>query len=234
MKGAGGNDLLEGGSGNDSLVGGTGADTMHGGAGDDVYRVDDPGDVVSEESRGPGIDDGGNDRVISTVSFTLGNFIEALTLTGSATIDGTGNDLQNNIYGNGADNVLTGNGGNDKLKGGAGDDTLIGGTGNDWLQGGTGHDHFVFSAAAQNGQDRIQDFVQGEDWLVFDSADYGDAAHAVLTLGVRASGSEAQFVWNDENHTLYYDADGAGGARQIAIATFYNGTEIALSDFHFV
>ena len=234
MKGAGGNDLLEGGTGNDSLVGGTGADTMHGGAGDDVYRVDDLGDVVSEESRGPGIDDGGNDRVISTVSFTLGNFIEALTLTGSAAIDGTGNDLQNNIYGNGADNVLTGMGGNDKLKGGAGDDTLVGGTGNDWLQGGTGHDHFVFSAAAQNGQDRIQDFVQGEDWLVFDSADYGDAAHAVLTLGVRASGSEAQFVWNDENHTLYYDADGAGGARQIAIATFYNGTDIALSDFHFV
>ena len=224
-------DFLTGGHGNDSLDGGAGADTMYGGAGDDVYIVDSLGDVVSEQTVA-GTDDGGNDRVLSSVSFTLGAFVESLTLTGSGAINGTGNDLQNNIYGNGADNVLTGNGGNDKIKGGAGNDTLIGGTGNDWLEGGTGADKFVFSAAAANGADRIQDFVHGVDKLVFATTDYSASAH--FTLGAAASGSGAQFIWNDATHTLSYDHDGAGGDAAIAIALFVNGAHIDASDLLFI
>ncbi len=231
IQGGRGSDDLWGHAGNDSLDGGAGADTLHGGAGDDIYIVDNTGDVVSEQTVA-GTDDGGNDRVYASVSFTLDTFVESLTLTGSGAIDGTGNDGQNNIYGNGAANVLTGNGGNDKLKGGAGDDTLIGGNGNDWLQGGAGADHFVFSAAAINGRDNIQDFVHGVDKLVFAAADY-DAA-AGFTLGTAAVGSGAQFVWDETTHILSWDHDGAGGDAAIAIALFTNGAHIDASDLLFV
>ena len=233
IKGLGGDDHLWGLDGNDSLIGGAGADTMYGGHGDDTYTVDSLSDVVSEESTGTGIDDGGNDRVLSSVSFTLGNFIESLTLTGAGNIDGTGNDLQNNLYGNGANNVLTGNGGNDKIKGGTGDDTIIGGTGNDILEGGAGSDHFVFAAAgAANGVDRISDFEHGIDWLVFSTADYD--ASAAFTAGSAAVGAGAQFVWNSTTGTLLYDHDGAGGDAAIAIATFTNAPTLDASDLHFV
>src|SRR5918999_467480 len=97
----GGNDQLNGGAGNDLLDGRTGADTMFGGAGDDVYRVDSAGDIVSEETV-PGVDDGGIDKVHSSITFALGAFVERLALTGSAAIDGIGNELGNMIFGNGA------------------------------------------------------------------------------------------------------------------------------------
>ena len=233
IKGLGGDDHLYGLDGNDSLVGGAGADTMFGGHGDDTYVVDSLSDIVSEESTGAGIDDSGNDRVFSTVSYTLGNFIEGLNLDGSGDINGTGNDLQNNIYGNGGANLLSGLGGNDKLKGGAGDDTLIGGAGNDILEGGTGSDHFVFDAAgASNGVDRISDFEHGIDWLVFSTADYD--ASAAFTVGSAAVGAGAQFVWNGTTGTLLYDHDGAGGDAAIAIATFTNAPTLDASDLHFV
>ena len=66
-------------------------------------------------------------------AFSLAAFgaIENLTLTGSAAIAGTGNDLSNVLTGNAGVNTLTGLGGNDTLNGGAGADTMLGGTGND-------------------------------------------------------------------------------------------------------
>jgi Ca2+-binding RTX toxin-like protein len=50
LYGQGGGDILYGGLGNDVVDGGTGADVMYGGAGDDLYRVDNPADIVSEQT----------------------------------------------------------------------------------------------------------------------------------------------------------------------------------------
>ncbi len=230
--------VLYGLGGNDNLDGHAGADTMFGGAGDDTYTVDNMGDVASEESKGAGIDDGGNDRVLASVSYTLGNYIESLTLTGSGVISGTGNDLANNLYGNSAANRLSGMDGNDKIKGGGGDDTIIGGAGNDWLEGDDGSDKFLFSAASVNGTDKIQDFVHGSDWLLFKVADYGFSSGHTLTaseftVGDHAVGNHAQFVWDSGAHTLYWDHDGAGGDAAVALATFVNGANIDASDLHF-
>jgi len=132
ISGATGDDAINGGAGNDKLNGGAGADVMFGGAGNDSYAVDHAGDVAREDSVA-GIDDGGTgDIVQSSVSFTLGAFIEHLTLTGSAAIDGTGNDLANRITGNGGANQLYGLGGNDILAAsGGGADDLDGGQGSD-------------------------------------------------------------------------------------------------------
>lgn len=125
LNGQAGNDSLNGGAGNDSLNGGTGNDTMVGGLGDDTYVVDSATDVVTEAANE------GTDLVQSSVTFTLANNVENLTLTGTTAINGTGNALNNVLTGNSAVNTLTGGAGNDTLDGGAGNDTMLGGLGDD-------------------------------------------------------------------------------------------------------
>jgi Ca2+-binding RTX toxin-like protein len=127
--GGAGLDHLFGGSGNDTLIGnldgndifdgGEGADQMRGGAGDDVYFVDNAGDTVIE---GTG---NGTDRVSSSVSFTLGGYIETLSLTGSANVNATGNGQANTLIGNTGRNTLNGGAGVDEMRGGAGDDIYV-------------------------------------------------------------------------------------------------------------
>jgi Ca2+-binding RTX toxin-like protein len=119
------NELL-GNDGNNILNGLGGADSMAGGAGNDTYIVDIAGDTVSEAF------DAGIDLIQSRVTLSLGSDIEKLTLTGTAAISGTGNDLGNVITGNAAANSLAGVLGDDTLNGGGGADTLTGGDGNDW------------------------------------------------------------------------------------------------------
>jgi len=96
LEGLGGNDTLSGLDGSDYLDGGTGNDTLVGGDGDDTYVVDSQTDVISETGLVPGE----YDRVLSTVTWTLGANLEELVLTGTAPIDGTGNALNNVIIGN--------------------------------------------------------------------------------------------------------------------------------------
>ncbi|MFA5355062.1 MAG: calcium-binding protein, partial [Thermodesulfovibrionales bacterium] len=136
ITGNSGNNILTGGGGNDTLNGQGGADTMTGGAGDDTYYLDNTGDAVTEN---PGE---GADTVVSSITCTLGANVENLLLSGTAYIDGTGNNLDNTIYGNMGNNVLSGGVGNDTILGGAGDDTLVGGTGNDAMAGGLGNDAY--------------------------------------------------------------------------------------------
>jgi len=111
--------VLTGNGANNTLNGGAGADTMTGGDGNDTYVVDNPGDVVTENSGE------GTDAVQSSLSYTLGTHVENLTLTGSAAIDGIGNELNNALQGNMAANTLDGGAGADTMRGGAGSDTYI-------------------------------------------------------------------------------------------------------------
>ena len=151
LSGGGGDDSLDGGEGNDQLDGGTGLDEMAGGTGDDIYVVDNVGDVVVEAAGG------GTDLVRASVSWALGANVENLILTGSASINGFGNDLANVIEGNSGSNVLLGGGGADTLSGGGGADTLSGGGGADYLlidgadtgvSGGAGFDSAFVQTAA--------------------------------------------------------------------------------------
>jgi Ca2+-binding RTX toxin-like protein len=119
------NNQLTGGAGKDTLNGGAGADTLVGGAGNDIYMVDVATDVVIEAANE------GVDTVQSAVTWTLGDTLENLTLTGYAAINGTGNALNNALTGNSGNNVLMGGAGNDTLNGGGSTDTMVGGLGND-------------------------------------------------------------------------------------------------------
>lgn len=122
--GGSGNDSLTGGNEGNLLDGGIGVDTLRGGDGADIYVVDSLSDQIVE-TYVPYYDNDPNpqDMVRASISWTLANNLEDLTLTGSAAINGTGNALNNSLAGNAANNVLNGMSGADTMLGGAGSDT---------------------------------------------------------------------------------------------------------------
>lgn len=149
-----GNDSITGTNADDTIDGGLGADTMIGGLGNDTYFLDNKGDKIVEFASQ------GIDIVGSTISYTLGGYVEILSLIGSENINGTGNGLKNLIAGNNGNNVLNGGDGDDKLGGREGADTLI---------GGAGADIFAFTKLTDSGttietRDTIKDFnrTQGD------------------------------------------------------------------------
>jgi Ca2+-binding RTX toxin-like protein len=145
-----------------------------------------------------------------------------------------GNDT---ITGNGGADYLQGNSGNDILNGGSGNDKLAGGDGKDTLTGGAGADTFVLPGHNKNTTDTITDFssTQG-DHLTVRSTDYGlptgplDPSHLSTTGVATGPAGTGQFVYNPSNHTLFWDADGAGGGTGLAIATFSNNFTPHASD----
>jgi len=147
---------LTGGAGNDTLDGKGGADKLLGGSGNDIYFIDNTGDVVTENASE------GTDTVKSSITWTLGNNLENLTLTNTLAINGTGNSLANILTGNSAVNSLSGAAGNDTLSGGLGNDTLTGGTGNDIYQftRGDGADTLVENDATAGNSDLLR-FMSG-------------------------------------------------------------------------
>ena len=105
-----------------------------GGAGNDIYFVDNAGDLVIEN---PGE---GTDAVFASVNYTLTANVETLVLQGAGNLPGTGNALDNKLFGN------------------SGNNTLDGGAGADVLTGNAGNDTFVFNAGQANG-DTVVDFA---------------------------------------------------------------------------
>ncbi|QSJ19913.1 hypothetical protein JYQ62_15100 [Nostoc sp. UHCC 0702] len=201
IKGKGGNDTLIGDSGNDTLDGGTGNDTLKGGSGNDTYIVDSTGDIVSEDN-GSGGDSGGIDTVKSSVDWTLGDYLENLTLTGTAAINGSGNALNNSITGNASSNTVYGGDGDDSIRGFAGDDTIYGEAGNDKLYGGDGDDY-------------LQDSL-GNNSL------YGGAGNDYLTAS-----SSGNNVLDGGNGSDYLRASGSGNN----VLDGGNGNDLLLYSF---
>ncbi len=223
LSGLDGVDTLEGGFGDDYLDGGAGIDQLIGGGGNDTYRISQV-DLIIEDANG------GIDTVISDVSYTLGANVENLSLYNST--DGTGNSANNRIIGLGT--------GNNRLSGGDGNDYLAGGLGNDTLTGGAGIDSFVLNSTG-NGLDRIVDFAAGVDKILVSSSTFGGGLVAGTALlskqllvgtGSRANTVDQRFVYNKNNGSLYFDADGNQSQfSSIKIATFSNLAVIAASDF---
>jgi Ca2+-binding RTX toxin-like protein len=245
-----GDDILYAGPGGSLLDGGPGADIMYGGLGNDVFRVENIGDVVNEQTAG------GYDTVQSWITYTLPQFVAQLNLMGTAAINGTGNDLNNKLVANDAGNVLSGGAGDDTLNGGAGDDTLIGGSGHDTLTGGAGSDTFVFNFANATSTDKVKDFSASDhDHVGIYASDYGlslghglvndgtgnlvlDPAYFVAVAGsasiVQGTASgHGQFVFSSSasTHTLMWDPDGAGPTHGIALATFNLDATPSAADF---
>jgi trimeric autotransporter adhesin len=187
--------------GSDTLMGGGGADTMRGGAGDDFYYVENSGDVVTENA------DQGIDHVYSTISHTLAANVETLVLqAGAGAIDGSGNALDNSIYGNESDNEIRGYDGEDLLKGGGGADELLGGKDNDELHGEAGDD--VLGGGA--GDDQMYGGTDNDTYSV-NSA--GDVVVEYANQGIDTVNSGADsytLTANVENLNLSSGLNGTG------------------------
>jgi len=185
-------DLFTGTPNTDTLTGTNGADTLIGLAGNDTYTVNHVGDIVTEALNA------GTDSVNASISYTLTDNVENLTLTGSSNINGTGNRLNNTLTGNSGNNTLTGNAGNDTLNGNAGRDTLTGGVGSDIFV-------FQFRQSPVSGADIITDFAIGTDRIDLLSSSGG--VLAAPTRFARAANSTATTLTNVVNN-VFTDANG--------------------------
>ncbi|WP_408588239.1 beta strand repeat-containing protein [Novosphingobium sp.] len=206
---------LNGFDGNDTLDGGIGADTLIGGLGNDTLIVESAGDKVIENLNE------GTDTVRASISWTLVDNVENLTLTGIDTLDGTGNALDNALTGNAAANVLVGLGGNDtfdgkgggdKLEGGLGDDTyVLAGSGDTVIEAaGEGTDTIVAGFSITLG-DNIENLtLSGADAIngtgnALDNVLTGNAAANMLTGG---AGNDTYFVDNIGDQTIELAGEG--------------------------
>ncbi|MCA2520501.1 FG-GAP-like repeat-containing protein, partial [Microcystis sp. M63BS1] len=222
LDGGSDNDTLNGGEGNDTLNGAGGIDTLIGGLGNDTYQIDTTTDTITENANQ------GTDTVQSSVTYTLGNNLENLTLTGTTNINGTGNTLNN---------IITGNSGNNILNGATGIDTLIGGLGNDTLTGGAGGDRFTFNNRNE-GIDTITDFLSSQgDKIAVSAAGFGGglAAGVSITaaqfvLGTTALNASNRFIYNIINGVLSFDADGTNILVPVQIATLSSKPTLTASD----
>ena len=246
LTGGGGVDYLLGLGGNDMIVGNAdAASTLQGGTGDDWYYVFQTGDSLVEFAGE------GNDRILTTVSYTLstGQEIETLsaaTPSGNTELNLTGNGFAQFIQGTGGANILSGDGGSDQLSGlggsdillgGDGEDFLNGGTGSDVLNGGAGADVLVFADALGLGNiDGIQDFATGSDRIALDHNVFTGLANGVLSAGAFVTGTSAQdaddrILYDSATGQLWFDADGNGSGGAVHFATLSGHPPIAASDF---
>ena len=221
--GGGGDDRTNGAAGTDTRKGGSGPDTMIGGLGDDTYTVDNTLDIVTEAA-GEGID-----LVNSSVTLSLSSNLEALVLTGTSALNGTGNDLANLLRGNTGNNVLNGGAGNDLLEGGSGNDTLTDPSGTALFNGGAGTDTITGGASAElfiggSGNDTLTTGA-GNDVILFNQGDGQDTFAAggtgsdTLSLGGNFAYSDLAFSKSANDLVLKM-----GTADQITFKNWYAAT----------
>ncbi|WP_442582830.1 VCBS domain-containing protein [Mesorhizobium sp. ASY16-5R] len=203
VQGLAGNDTLAGQGGNDTLVGGLGADYLSGGSGSDTASYANAAAAVKVSLSNPAIN------------------------TGEAAGD-TYNSVER----------LLGSAFNDTLEGTASANTINGGAGSDVLTGLGGSDSFVFSTAlGATNVDKITDFTVARDKILLDHAIFSMLAVGALDasafkdnfLGTRDA--DDRVFYNSNSGSLFYDADGTGGAAAVKFASLATGLSLTAADF---
>jgi hypothetical protein len=175
----------------------------------------DAGTAATDRMRGTGLDD------------RLYGLAGADDLAGRAGAD--------RLWGGAGRDVIAGGTGGDDINGGDGADRINGGRGADTLTGGTGPDAFIFTNR-QDGGDRITDFSRG-DGFVFLGRAFGDLPAGELDGGVfqanrrgLATTDDARFIFDRDDGTLWFDADGNGAGAPVLIATLQAGADVQAAD----
>jgi Ca2+-binding RTX toxin-like protein len=144
----------------------------------------------------------------------FGNTEKAVSIERIST--GSANDT---IRGSGAGEFFEGRGGADLMTGRGGPDTFF------WAI----EDHIGFN-------DRITDFDRfggDADKLAFDTFNFaGMTGTAVVVNGTNATqAGVGTFVFTAATHTLFWDADGAGGGAKVKVAVLDNINALSAGDF---
>lgn len=160
-------------------------------------------------------------NVTSAATIALQSYQQNLTLTGTANINGTGNDR---------DNSITGNSGNNTLYGGAGNDTLNGGAGNDTLNGGAGNDTFVIDSAldvvnelANEGVDTVKSSVS----LSIAASPYLENITLIGSAAINATGNGANNILDGSQNTAANVLTGGTGNDTYILGTGDSAVEAA-------
>jgi Ca2+-binding RTX toxin-like protein len=152
-------------------------------------------------------------------------------------INGTPNP--DTLVGTNANDTIFGLAGNDTISGGAGNDIIYGGAGVDLLFGGAGRDMFRFNQSNE-GIDKINDFVVGEDLIGLSSAGFGGSSvvgnvggldSSRFTFGTSATTASQRFIYNDKSGALFFDADGFGGTAQVRLAQLVGNPALTSDSF---
>ncbi|MBF0214492.1 MAG: hypothetical protein HQM00_13190 [Magnetococcales bacterium] len=199
------------------------------------------GALQSSGSRGGftlSIEESGMMLVESAVTRTLGPRDHDLTLTGSASIDGTGNALANFITGNTGSNTLRGEAGDDTLYGNSGNDLLYGGDDDDYLRGGTGDDRLyggdgIDTLYGSSGNDYLSG-GSGGDLLIGGSGDdsyvVGSSSDAITEdpdAGIDLVSSALSWTLGDNQEKLTLTGSGAYSGTGNTLANTLRGNDAA-------
>src|SRR5690606_13272014 len=143
--------------------------------------------------------------------------------------------------GTSGDDMLVGSSQSDVLNGAGGNDTLSGGDGRDELIGGSGADVFLFNGpVTKQNDDAIVPFTAAaadrirRSHEVFAGLGIGMLDANAFVVGKAARDRDDRIVYDLATGRLYYDADGASGAKKdiapVLIATINeNGTKPVLT-----
>lgn len=210
-----GDDTLGSGNGDDVFLGGRGADHMNGRDGVDTVDYSGAPAGLTASLTNPAINTG---HAQGDTYDSIANLI--------------GSKFNDRLVGNASANALTGGNGNDNLAGGANRDTLTGGKGNDTLLGGRGVDQLlgglgddVFRYNKLNeGRDQVN-FLDPGDTIQFKASilglDPGDTANFVSNTS--PSSPTAAFLFDTDDRTLIWDANGSAAGGQTLILTLGAG-----------
>ncbi len=220
-----GNDTLSAGGGDDILAGGAGVDVLYGGNGNDFYIVadGDASDVIEDFSSSATNANGGVDQVSASISVDISKYkgIENIELTGSSSINASGDAGNNQILGNTGANVLVGAagndtltavGGNDLLQGGSGNDSLVASQGADTLAGGADDDVYVINGD----QNTVQELAgQGKDIEYF-ALNFSLNSKFVLAANVEVGIISSQAAFNLDGNDLANTLQGNDAANNLS------------------
>jgi Ca2+-binding RTX toxin-like protein len=144
--------------------------------------------------------------VESSVSIVIASDVMHLVLTGTASINGTGNSSDNIIDGNVGDNILDGKEGRDVLTGGDGADIYVFSTISPTAFGLAGADHITDFRPASG--DKIQ--IQRNAFGISNTAESTLSAVSGDVAVEAALSTTALFVYDSSNGFLFWNNNGTG------------------------
>ncbi|WP_419782038.1 FecR domain-containing protein [Maridesulfovibrio sp.] len=212
LMGGAGDDVLDGGAGDDILHGGTGADELKGGADTDLISYKGSTAAINID-----LGDGSTADVGGTALFSHSEGADKFS------------NIEGVIGSDAADTIKASTLSADTIQGGKGADTIT-------L---TSSETTLAYMDLNEGGDTINSFTHGCDKFLFQGSDFDSNASSKLATVTSSDGydghtdvsyTDACFVFDTTNNSLYYDANGSGEGEATLIAGFDSNPNLDSDD----